>query len=277
MLVGHLRVLHARPRSGSRQRQTHRRLLAATMSTQGPRRTVICTDALEWLQQQASLPCVITSLPDISELQEQAALGVKDAVLYRQFLVDTTALIVGKLRPGCVAIFCQTSVLFKGEFIDKAAACTTGALSVGAPQIWHKVMLRADVNTLRPGKLPGWSSLVAYASPADVKDSQLIQSGPDFPDVFQRGDMAWPKAMGVDAAVQACKFVRGRGASEVYDPFCGSGTILAAANYVGMAATGIDLSPKRARHANVMEIVKVDGALKAIRSTDLNFPGKDDS
>jgi hypothetical protein len=31
-------------------------------------RTVICADALVWLAEQTSLPCVITSLPDITEL-----------------------------------------------------------------------------------------------------------------------------------------------------------------------------------------------------------------
>lgn len=60
-----------------------------------------------------------------------------------------------------------------------------------------------------------------------------------------------------------------QGATEVCDPFCGSGTVLAAANYSGMDATGVDISPKKVRHALVLDVYRTKaGALKAQRSTD---------
>lgn len=60
-----------------------------------------------------------------------------------------------------------------------------------------------------------------------------------------------------------------QGDGEVCDPFCGTGTVLAAANSLGLHALGVELSSKRARHASVMEIVVAEnGELVARRSTD---------
>ena len=254
-------------RQAPRCRRHMSHVVAATAVTSPPRRTVHCAEALAWLEEQESLPNVLTSLPDITEIAGPP-LNVRDAQTYREFLVTTTALITRKLRPGCVALFCQTNSLFAGTLIDKAHCLTAGALSVGAPQLWHKILLRSDVGTIKPGKLPGWSSLLAYASPLDAGDTQLHARGPAFPDVFHRGDTAWSRAIGVDAALAACKFIKGRGGDEVLDMFCGTGTVLAAANHIGLSAVGVDLSPKRVRHAKVMELMSVDGALVARRTTD---------
>jgi hypothetical protein len=252
-------------------------VVAATSVTPPPRRTVFCAEALAWLEEQESLPSVLTSLPDITEVGGPP-LSIRDAQTYRDFLQNTTALITKKLRPGCVAVFCQTNSLFAGELIDKAACLTTGALSVGAPQLWHKILLRSDVGSVKPGKLPGFSSLLAYASPTDAGDSQLHARGPAFPDVFHRGDTAWSRAMGVDAALAACKFIKARGGDEVLDCFCGTGTVLAAANHVGLSATGVDLSPKRVRHAKVMEVMAgPDGTLVARRTTDRDMNRLEDT
>ena len=60
------------------------------------------------------------------------------------------------------------------------------------------------------------------------------------------------------------------------DPFCGSGTVLAAANHLGLDALGVELSAKRARHAMVLQLYKSeDGQLLARRSSD-RAPGDDD-
>ncbi len=60
-----------------------------------------------------------------------------------------------------------------------------------------------------------------------------------------------------------------QGATEICDPFCGSGTALAAANHMGMHAVGVDLSAKKARHARVMRLYRdAAGALVARRETD---------
>ena len=98
------------------------------------------------------------------------------------------------------------------------------------------------------------------------------------PDVIHRGDVAWGKAMGVDAAVWTARFLRNDiGAKEVCDPFCGSGTVLAAANHMGLDALGVELSAKRARHATLLQLFKTeDGQLIARRSSD-RAPGTDEA
>ena len=79
-----------------------------------------------------------------------------------------------------------------------------------------------------------------------------------------RGHMSWPRAMGAaacDAAVSYCLHVvhgghqgeEGGAATVpplvVLDPFCGEGSVLAAANAMGVEAVGVDMSRKRCRHA----------------------------
>ena len=112
---------------------------------------------------------------------------------------------------------------------------------------------------MRFGKLPAFTHWLAFASPR----GGLTRASPGavgVPDVIHRGDVAWGKAMGVDAAVWTARFLRNdivrllaccaplcspltahcrfQGAKEVCDPFCGSGTVLAAANHLGLDALG---------------------------------------
>ncbi len=63
--------------------------------------------------------------------------------------------------------------------------------------------------------------------------------------------MIWPKAIGVDAAVLGVRFLRDVvGQTKVVDPFCGLGTILAAANALGLEAEGVDLSAQKVDRAS---------------------------
>eukprot|EP00277_Geminigera_cryophila_P027642 CAMPEP_0179470130 /NCGR_PEP_ID=MMETSP0799-20121207/50640_1 /TAXON_ID=46947 /ORGANISM="Geminigera cryophila, Strain CCMP2564" /LENGTH=132 /DNA_ID=CAMNT_0021276993 /DNA_START=126 /DNA_END=524 /DNA_ORIENTATION=- len=62
--------------------------------------------------------------------------------------------------------------------------------------------------------------------------------------------MVWSKAIGVDAAILGARFLKERmGVQCVVDPFCGTGTILAAANILGMDAVGVDLSLAKTQRA----------------------------
>jgi hypothetical protein len=42
----------------------------------------------------------------------------------------------------------------------------------------------------------------------------------------------------------------------IFDPFCGQGTVLAMANALGMIALGIEISPKRAKKAERLDLSK---------------------
>jgi tRNA/tmRNA/rRNA uracil-C5-methylase (TrmA/RlmC/RlmD family) len=61
--------------------------------------------------------------------------------------------------------------------------------------------------------------------------------------------MSWSRAMGSAACDAAVRFVASAGARTVVDPFCGLGSVLAAANAHGLDAIGIELSRRRARRA----------------------------
>ena len=245
----------ARALAGSPRRATS---LAASTE-----RTVVVAETGAWLAQQSSLPSVVTSLPDITELTLPGGVE-KGAAPYCAWFRGTVATITSKLRPGCVALFYQTSTQLHGELIDKAFLVAQGVSDVpGARVLWRKVVLRSPVGQCRTAITPGYSDLIAVAREQPPSGSLVL------PDVFERGEMAWSRAMGASAALAASRYVRSWGCAELVDPFCGSGTVLAAANHVGLAATGVDLSPKRARHAAVMQLVPApDGSLHPRRSTD---------
>ena len=76
--------------------------------------------------------------------------------------------------------------------------------------LFHKVALRQDVGTVRFGKLPSYTHLLAYAGPACRLDAARLHHFHcmALPDVLHRGDVAWARGMGVEAALGACRFVR---------------------------------------------------------------------
>lgn len=93
-----------------------------------PRRTVFCKDAATWLAEQQSLPSVITSLPDITELGGSAGPAAEAEGAYGAWFQSTVSAIVGKLRAGSVACFYQTDTLAHASYVDKSYLCTAGAL-----------------------------------------------------------------------------------------------------------------------------------------------------
>jgi tRNA G10 N-methylase Trm11 len=76
------------------------------------------------------------------------------------------------------------------------------------------------------------------------------------PDVIaDPGRQPWVRAMGIRAAAHAVRFARDHaGASTILDPFCGVGTVLAVANALGLAASGVDLSRKRCAQARRLTV-----------------------
>ena len=63
------------------------------------------------------------------------------------------------------------------------------------------------------------------------------------------------KAMGVNACLEACRYVLAETATRtIVDPFCGFGTVLAVANALGLDAVGVDLSARMCRKARTLAI-----------------------
>jgi tRNA G10 N-methylase Trm11 len=73
------------------------------------------------------------------------------------------------------------------------------------------------------------------------------------------GKMTWARAMGIDACHATCRFLLAHTACRtVVDPFCGVGSMLAAANAHGLDAIGVERSPKRAARARTLQLTLPD-------------------
>jgi hypothetical protein len=118
-----------------------------------------------------------------------------------------------------------------------------GADAVGSHLLWHKVVCRAPPGTTTFGR-------PAYAHLLCVSRGRRLAAGAATPDVLPAlGAMSWSRAMGSAACEVAVRFAASVGARVVVDPFCGLGSVLAAANAHGLDAIGVELSKRRARRA----------------------------
>jgi hypothetical protein len=183
---------------------------------------------------------VITSLPDSSEVPKLGFDG------WRQWFVDTSEKLC---RKSAVTIFFQTDVKRDGGWVDKAHLVHCGADAAKSKLLWHKVVCRAPPGITTFGR-PAYAHLLCFSQ------TLRLEKGQSSPDVLERlGEMTWPRAMGVEACVAACKFVLAHTECRtIVDPFCGLGTALAVANAMGMDAIGVELSAKRAEKARTLEV-----------------------
>ncbi|MBS0662523.1 MAG: SAM-dependent methyltransferase [Verrucomicrobia bacterium] len=204
-----------------------------------PRREVHCADALPWLAARGVLSgtAAITSLPDVSEV----ALPLP---AWRAWFLDAVRRVVGAVPPSSGAVFFQSDIKRDGAWVDKGALVLRAAEDAGARVLFHKIICRGPPGRLTPGR-PGFTHLIAVSREARCPDGLPI------PDVItDPGPAPWVRAMGVRAAGHAVRFVRDHlGARTVLDPFCGVGTVLAAANAAGLDAIGVDQSRRRCERA----------------------------
>jgi hypothetical protein len=180
---------------------------------------------------------IVTSLPDHSELP---ALGVDG---WKRWFVDTAALVCRSVADDAVAIFYQTDVKHDGRWIDKAHLVLSGADAAGSHALWHKIVCRVAPGTTTFGR-------PAYAHVVCVSRTRRLAPGDATPDVLPSlGTMTWSRAMGAAACEAAVRFVASIGGRTIVDPFCGMGSVLAAANAHDLDAIGVELSRRRAARA----------------------------
>lgn len=206
-----------------------------------PRRTVHQGDGVAWLAAAAPLPpdhAIVTSLPDHSELPELGLDG------WRTFFEDVAASICGAVADGAVAVFYQTDVKHDGRWIDKAYLVQRAAERAGSHLLWHRIVCRVPAGTTTFGR-PAYAHLLCFSR------ALRLPAGASAADVLPAlGEMTWPRAMGRAACEAVTAFlVAHTGCRTVVDPFCGLGTMLAAANAAGLDAVGVERSPKRAERA----------------------------
>jgi hypothetical protein len=208
-------------------------------------RTILCGDGVKWLRETpfAADWSVVTSLPDTSEL---ATLSFE---AWQQWFIEMSALICAKVHPSAVAIFFQTDIKREGRWVDKSYLVQKGAEASGLFCLWHKIVCRAAPGTVTFGR-PAYAHLLAFSK---TVTSDLSESVADVLPTL--GEMPWARAMGVNACVLACRFLKNHTpTTTVVDPFCGLGTVLAVAERCGLNGIGVERSPKRARRAEQLEV-----------------------
>ena len=208
-------------------------------------RTVIQGDAFVWLNENSApaQTSLMTSLPDVSELSE---LGFPR---WRQWFIDTVALLINWLPDDGLAIFYQSDIRHETVWVDKGFLVQLGAEKAGAHQVWHKIMCRKPPGTIGIGR-PSYAHMLCFSK---TKRPVPTRPGPDV--LADEGSKTWPRAIGVDACKLAMRFLRDESSTKlVVDPFCGEGTVLAGANLFGMAAIGVERSKKRCEESQRLVI-----------------------
>jgi len=200
-------------------------------------------DGLAWLR-QAKLGvehAIVTSLPDISE-------RVTSDTHWRDWFIDAAELVLRQVHEDAVAVFYQTDVKRDGLWIDKSFLLQLAAERVQSGLLFHKVVCRVPAGTTTFGR-PAYAHVLAFSR------RHRLQTGQSTADVLPRlGAMVWSRAMGSEACDVICRFLIAQTACRiVVDPFCGRGTILAAANAHGLDACGIELSRKRVEFARRLQ------------------------
>lgn len=208
-------------------------------------RVIHQAEAVAWLQARGMLTgaSVVTSLPDVSEIPQLDFEG------WCRWFEDAAVVVMAAVPPEGVAIFFQSDIRHAGLWVDKGAMVARGAERAGSHLLFHRIVCRLPAGTLSSGRAT-YSHLLGF-SPVPRPPSGRPRADV-IPDA---GFVPGKKAMGVNACLEACRFVLQETPTRtIVDPFCGWGTVLAVANALGMDAVGVDLSARMCRRARVLEI-----------------------
>jgi hypothetical protein len=211
------------------------------------KRSVFCEDAIQWLEtREVQLDSsLVSSMPDISEFP---GYSLND---WKNWFVNTASLILSKTAPEGVTIFYQSDIKFEGTWVDKGYLCQKAAEDLGHELLWHKIICRSPAGIATFGR-PAYSHMLCFSKKLKV---DISKSTPDvIPDL---GDKTWQRGMGLEACLMAAKFIVEQTPSKtVINPFCGEGSMLAAASVYELEGIGIERSPKRAEKARRLELKK---------------------
>jgi hypothetical protein len=207
-----------------------------------PRRTVHHADAVEWLRAPGRIDGTsgITSLPDVSELP---GLGLDG---WRRWFVAAAAAAMHSVADDGVAVFFQSDIRRHGVWIDKGALVAAAAEQARMTLLFHKIVCRVPPGTPTSGRA-SYAHLLGFARTPRPPRGATADVLPD------GGFLPGPRAMGVNACVEACELVRRDTPTRtVLDPFCGWGTVLAVANALGLDAIGVDHSARMCKKARAL-------------------------
>ncbi len=209
-----------------------------------PLRQVYCDDALGWLQSYQPLDhsSMVASMPDLSEFE----LSLEE---WKKWFIETAKLILTKTPDLGVTLFFQSDIKIDGVWIDKAYLCQKAAEELGHAQIFHKIFCRVPPGMATKGR-PSYSHLLCFSK------NFRMDVGKSTPDVVASlGEKTWARGMGAEVSLSIAKFLAKEvNCSTVVNPFCGEGSMLAAANVYGLKAIGIERSTKRAQKALLLSL-----------------------
>lgn len=212
-------------------------MVSKTRKSKKSKRTVLCTDSIEWLKKNKNLDSIVTSIPEMDELN----LKYDDYIL---FFRNAAKLCLEATKETGYVIFLQTDRKYNG-WVDKSYFISDEAYKLGFRMIWHKIALRTDISKTDLYR-PTYSHMLCYSKSGKISKP--------VPDVIDRGEISYPNAFGVDAVKLAVEYLKSNGIKKVYDVFVGSGTTLAVANLYGMDAYGIDIDKKQCEKARKFKL-----------------------
>lgn len=236
-------------------------------------RTVLQRDAVEWMEQLGpegfpERACVVTSLPDWSELKKGQKVSLKH---YLDWFQKAVQFIFHCCQQGTLVIFLQTDIMTGGQWIDKAALICKEADAAGQILLWHKITFDPDaVEMPRRGASADYSHLLCFIKPrrhGHGRQCDGRSAGSAFdarcsvPDLLPRGRKVYAQGMGTEALSRILRWVVAQtDVQVVIDPFCGRGTVLALANELGVAALGVDVDAACVKAAERLDILKLRAA-----------------
>lgn len=180
----------------------------------------------------------MASLPDFSEFRR------KTLSTWKLWFLDAATQVLAATPSDGVTIFFQSDIRVSGEWIDKAYLCQRAADEVGAKLHWHKIACRLEPGRVTPGR-PAYSHVLCFGRGQGFLPAH--HSADVIPAV---GEKVWERGIGIEAALTIAQFVAEETPSKILiNPFCGEGSMLAAANALGLRAIGIERSKIRAARA----------------------------
>ncbi len=208
-------------------------------------RIVHTADAIEWLNSQEELvgSSLVGSLPDISEFQGYSLNQ------WKEWFTTTARLILSKTPSNGVSFFFQSDIKLDNTWIDKSYLVQKAAEELGHEMLFHKIVCRYPVGTITFGR-PAYSHVLAFSK--GVRPDYGKSTADVLPDT---GEKTWVRGMGLDVSLMIARFVKEHTETKtIVNPFCGQGSMLAAANFVGLCAVGIERSTKRAELARELTV-----------------------
>lgn len=202
--------------------------------------------AAGWLRRPPAEGPLVAQLPDAAELGMAVA-------NWQWWFRDAVSLCLG--ASAGPTVFIQNDRKYEGRWISKAAIVISVAAAERCDLLWHKIALRRA-----PGQTdihrPTYRHVLALGPG---------RPGKARPDVLPHTPGLWDHGAPANVALMVAEYLAETGATRVLNPFCGHGTILAAAESIGLDAYGVEVDADRAAIAATVTAEQVEELAKEKR------------